>query len=102
MKEDIKYITILKENFEKQIIQQRDETTTLTVKLNIENELGMKQKMLSKENLDGITRLDELRELLGNREREKESTISYFKEDEVNIKKLEISKKNSKAITTKE
>ena len=69
--EAIKYIKTSKGRIAKKIIHQSDETTDISVKLNIENELGMKQKMLSKENLDDITRLDELRELLDNREREK-------------------------------
>merc|ERR1712160_44443 len=89
LKEDIKSITTSKESFEKQLLQQRDETTDLIVKLNTETELGMKQKMLSKENQDEITRLDELRELLEARAGEKESTITCLKED---IKTLEISK----------
>merc|ERR1712238_103736 len=59
LKEDIKSITTSKESFEKQLLQQRDETTDLIVKLNTETELGMKQKMLSKENQDEITRLNE-------------------------------------------
>ena len=41
----------------------------------------MKQKILSKENQDEITRLDELRELLKARAGEKKSTISCLKED---------------------
>merc|ERR1712161_62026 len=64
LKEDIKELETSKESFEKQLLQQRDETTDLIVKLNTETELGMKQTMLSKENQDEITRLDELRELL--------------------------------------
>merc|ERR1711957_935343 len=91
LKEDIKSITTSKESFEKQLLQQRDETTDLIVKLNTETELGMKQKMLSKENQDEITRLDELRELLEARAGEKESTITCLKED---IKTLEISKED--------
>ena len=35
LKEDIKYITTSKESFEKQLIQQSDETSDLTVKLNM-------------------------------------------------------------------
>merc|ERR1711957_631953 len=91
LKEDIKSITTSRESFEKQLLQQRDETTDLIVKLNTETELGMKQKMLSKENQDEITRLDELRELLEARAGEKESTITCLKED---IKTLEISKED--------
>merc|ERR1712161_150399 len=91
LKEDIKSITTSKESFEKQLLQQRDETTDLIVKLNTETELGMKQKMLSKENQDEITRLNESRELLEARAGEKESTITCLKQD---IKTLEISKKD--------
>merc|ERR1712161_147068 len=91
LKEDIKSITTSKESFEKQLLQQRDETTDLIVKLNTETELGMKQTMLSKENQDEITRLDELRELLEARAGEKENTITCLKED---IKTLEISKED--------
>ena len=46
LKEVIKYITTSKGRIAKQIIQQSDEITDITVKLNIENELGMKQKMV--------------------------------------------------------
>lgn len=49
LKEDIKYITISKESFEKKFIQQRDETNNLNVKLNTDNKSGMQQKMVSKE-----------------------------------------------------
>merc|ERR1712238_296568 len=91
LKVNIKELETSKENFNKQLLQQRDETTDLIVKLNTETELGMKQKMLSKENQDEITRLDELRELLEARAGEKESTITCLKED---IKTLEISKED--------
>ena len=39
----------LKEGFEKQLLQLKDETTELIVKLKSETKLGMKQKILSKE-----------------------------------------------------
>ena len=67
LKEDIKTITTSKANFAKQIIQQSDEITAFTVNLNNENELEMKEKMLSKENEDDVTRLNKLRRLLETR-----------------------------------
>merc|ERR1712161_128158 len=91
LKEDIKSITTSKESFEKQLLQQRDETTDLIVKFKALIKSGNKQKMLSKENQDEITRLNELRELLEARAGEKESTITCLKED---IKTLEISKED--------
>ena len=53
-----------KKGFENELLQQRDDTTALTVKLMSETEVGMKQKILSKKNQDEITRLDELKLLL--------------------------------------
>ena len=41
LKEDVKLITTLKESFAKQIIQQNNDTTALTVNLNTDNELGI-------------------------------------------------------------
>merc|ERR1712238_557680 len=89
LKEDIKSITTSKESFEKQLLQQRDETTDLIVKLNTETELGMKQKMLSKKNQDEITRLNESGVMSKVMEEEKERMILCLKED---IKRLETSK----------
>ena len=86
LKEDIKYITTSKESFEKQCIQQRDETNKLNVQLNTETEIGMKQKMASKESQDNITRADELRELLEAKAGEKKSTISCVNKDIPTIK----------------
>ena len=45
--------------------------TALIVHLKTENELGMKQMMLSKKSEDDVTRLDELRRLLETRAGEK-------------------------------
>ena len=67
LKEEIKPVTKLKERFKKQYIQQIDETNNLDIKLNNQNESGMKRKVASKENQDDITRLDELRKLLETR-----------------------------------
>merc|ERR1711957_281393 len=80
LKEDIKSITTSKESFEKQLLQQRDETTDLIVKFKAVIKSGNKQKMLSKENQDEITRLNESRDLLKD-----------IKED---IKELETSKES--------
>ena len=91
MKEDSKSIKTSKEIFDKQLLQQKDETGELTLKLKSETELGMKQKILSKENQDKIIRLNELRESLGARAGENERTISCLKED---IKELETSKED--------
>ena len=75
LKDDIRYIKISKERFEKKLLQQRDESIKLNVKMKFETELGMKQKILSIENQDEVLRLDELRELLKARAGEKKSTI---------------------------
>merc|ERR1711957_832052 len=91
LKEDIKSITTSKENFEKQLLQQRDETTDLIVKFKAVIKSGNKQKMLSKENQDEITRLNESRDLLKDIKEEKERMISCLKED---IKELETSKES--------
>ena len=92
LKEDDKTRKTSKANFAQQKIQQSDEMTVLIVHLKTENELRMKQNMLSKEYEDDVTRLDELRRLLETRAGEKESTISYLKED---ITKIDTSKEDS-------
>ena len=86
MKEDSKSIKTSKESFDKQLLQQKDETGELTLKLKSETELGMKKKTLSKDNQDNIIRLNELRESLGARVGENERTISCLKEDSKFIK----------------
>ena len=53
-----------KKGFENELLQQRDDTTALTMKMMSETEVGMKQNILSKKNQDEITRLDELKLLL--------------------------------------
>merc|ERR1712238_582604 len=89
LKVNIKELETSKENFNKQLLQQRDETTELSVKLKTEIDSGKKLKILSKKNQDEITRLDELRELLEARAGEKERIILCLKED---IKRLQTSK----------
>merc|ERR1712161_85201 len=69
----------------------RDETTDLIVKFKAVIKSGNKQKMLSKENQDEITRLNESRDLLKDIKEEKERMISCLKED---IKELETSKES--------
>ena len=75
MRDDIRYIKISKERFEKKLLQKRDESIELNVKMKSETELGMKQKILSIENQNEVLRLDELRELLKARAGENKSTI---------------------------
>merc|ERR1712238_71069 len=89
LKEDIKELETSKEDFNKQLLEQRDETAELTVKLKTEIDSGNKLKILSKERQDEITRLNESRELLETIVEEKERKISCLKED---IKELETSK----------
>merc|ERR1712161_55245 len=55
LKEDIKTLEISKEDFNKQLLEQRDETAELTVKLKTEIDSGNKLKVLSKERQDEIT-----------------------------------------------
>jgi len=91
LKEDVK-----EKGFEKQLQQQRDESTELSVKLNMEIDSSNKVKILSKERQDEIKMLYEMVELLEARAGENENelicstqTISCLKED---IKALEKSK----------
>ena len=96
LKEDVKELGISQKGFEKQLQQQRDESTELSVKLNMEIDSSNKVKILSKERQDEIKMLYEMVELLEARARENENelicstqTISCLKED---IKALEKSK----------
>merc|ERR1712238_581295 len=73
LKEDIKSIKTSKESFEKQLLEQRDETGELTVKLKTEIDSGNKLKKLLKENQDEITRLNESGIMSKVIEEEKES-----------------------------
>merc|ERR1712238_605025 len=91
LKVNIKELETSKEVFNKQLLQRRDETTELSVKLKTEIDSGNKQKMLSKENQDEITRLNESRDLLKDIKEEKERMISSLKED---TKELETSKES--------
>merc|ERR1712161_165595 len=95
-KEDIKELETSKEGFGKQLQQQRDETTELSLKLKTEINSGKKLKIVSKKRQDEIKTLSEIVELLEARAGENENelicntqTISCLKED---IKELETSK----------
>ena len=70
LKEDIKTLETSKEVLVKQLLQQRDETTNLAVKLKAVIKSVNKKKMLLKENQDEITRLNESRDLLKGIEEE--------------------------------
>merc|ERR1712238_201123 len=59
LKVNIKELETSKKVFNKQLLQQRDETTELSVKLKTEIDSGNKLKILSKKNQDEITRLNE-------------------------------------------
>ena len=89
MKEDSKSIKTSKESFDKQLLQQKDETGELTLKLKAEIDSGNKLKILLKENQDEITRLNESGIMPKIIEKEKERTISFLTKD---IKGLETSK----------
>merc|ERR1711957_973540 len=84
-----------KKDFERQLLQQRDETTELTVKLNTEIKASNKLKILSKTRQNEITRLNESVEMtkamVGEKENEincTKKTILYLEKD---VKKLETS-----------
>ena len=63
LKVNSKELETSKESFINQILQQRDETTKLYVKLKKENDAGNKLQILSKVIQDERTRLNELREI---------------------------------------
>ena len=81
MKDDTTSIKISKESIEKKLLQQREESNKLNVKMKYETELGMKETMLLIENQDEVLRLNWLRELLKAKVWENESTISCMEED---------------------
>ena len=81
LKDDTKSIKISKESFESKLLQQRDESNELNVKIKSETKLGIKEKIISIDNQDEVLRSNDIREWLKTRTREKESTISWFEED---------------------
>ena len=85
MNKDITTRETSKEDFNKQIIEKRNETSELSVRLKTETESGNKIKSLSKENKYDITKLKELGNMQKVVEEEKERMISYWKEDIIEI-----------------
>ena len=81
LKDDTKSIKIAKESFENKLLQQREDSIELNIKMKYKTELGEKQTILSTENKDEVLRFNELRELLKSRAKKKERTISYLEED---------------------
>ena len=67
LKEEMKHVTKLKEKFKKQCIQQIDETNYLNLKLNKENESGIKQKIATKQNHDDVKRSNGIKNLIETR-----------------------------------
>ena len=78
---DITTSETLKEGFNKQLIEKRNETSELSVRVKTEIESGNKIKSLSKENKDDITKLKESGSMQKVIEEEKERMISYWKDD---------------------
>ena len=87
-----KRIETSKEDFNKQLLEQRKGISWLSVKLKTEIDSGTKIKILSKENQDEITRVNESGVMSKGIEEEKERMISWLKED---IKGCETSKEDS-------
>ena len=63
LKVNVEELETSKEVFKKQLLQQRDKTTELSVKLKTEINSSNKLKILLKKHQDEITRLNELREI---------------------------------------
>ena len=80
-----------KEDFTKQLLEQRDETYKISVKVKTVIYSGIKIKILYKENQDEITRVNKSENRSKGIEEEKERMISCFKED---IKGCETSKED--------
>ena len=93
LKEDITKIDTSKEDSNKQLLEQRDETSELSVKLSMDIDSCNKTKRWSNENQDKPTRLHESGTISKVIKDEKESMISCWKED---IIRLETSKESSR------
>ena len=89
LKEDIKTIETSKENSNKQLLEQRDDTSELSVKLKTEIDSGNKIKRLSKENQDELTRLRESGIMSKVVEEAKERMISCWNEDIIGLETSE-------------
>ena len=63
MNKDITTIETSKEDFNKQVLEKRNETSELSVRLKTEIESGNKLQTLSKVNQDERTRLDKVRKI---------------------------------------
>ena len=85
LKEDFKVIETSKEDSNKKILEQRDDTFELTVKLKTENDSGNKIKGLSKENQAKNIRLHESGFMSNVIEEEKEKMISCWNEDIIGL-----------------
>ena len=71
----------LKENFNKQLIEQREVNSGLNIKVKTEIESVNKIKIVYKENQDEITRVNESRVMSKDIEEEKERMTSGYKEN---------------------
>ena len=81
MNKDITTIETSKEDFNKQVLEKRNETSELSVRLKTEIESGNKMKILSKKNQYDITKLKESGSMPKVIEEEKGRIISCWKED---------------------
>ena len=88
LKEDIKTLEISNEDFNKQLLEQRDETSDFSVKLKTEINSDNKLKRLSKENQDEISRLNESGIMSKVIEEEKEMMISCLTKDIKGLKNI--------------
>ena len=80
-----KTIETSKGDFNKQLLEKRDETSKLSVKLKTEIDSGNKIKILSK-NQDKIARVNESGVMSKGREEKKKRMVLCFKEDIISIK----------------
>ena len=76
-----KTIKTSKEDFKKKLLEQREGTSGLSVKLKTESDSDNKIKRLFKENQDEVTRLHESRVMSKGIEEEKERMTSWLQEE---------------------
>ena len=91
MKVNVKELETSKEVLVKQLLQQKDENTESSVKLKTEIDSDNKLKMLSKENQDEFTRLNESRDL----SKDIEEKILHQEKSETPSQKITASKVTS-------
>ena len=77
----LKTMKTSKEDFKKQLLEQREGTSGLKVKLKMEIDSGTKRKILIKENKNEVTRLQESAVMSKSIEKEKGIMRSWLKED---------------------